>query len=66
MILCDTGPLVAAFNEADSDHIRCTEFLTTNWRLDLHEIATLDRRDSQIVAPRHLPKGEWLRLLPED
>ena len=31
MILCDTGPLVAAFNEADSDHIRCAEFLTRNW-----------------------------------
>lgn len=31
MILCDTGPLVAAFNEADSDHTRCTEFLTRNW-----------------------------------
>ena len=116
MILCDTGPLVAAFNEADSDHIRCTGFLTRNWsrlvvpslavteichlladpqrrgraglaaefcaaiaddelrvievtlaeRLDLHEVATLDRRDFQIVAPRHLPKGERLSLLPED
>jgi hypothetical protein len=31
VILCDTGPLVAAFNEADSDHTRCTEFLTRNW-----------------------------------
>jgi predicted nucleic acid-binding protein len=144
VILCDTGPLVAAFNEADSDHTRCTEFLTRNWprlvvpslavteichllsdpprrgraglaaefcaaiaddelrvievtphdyrrmaellttysslrlqavdacvialaeRLDLHQVATLDRRDFQIVAPRHLPKGERLRLLPED
>jgi uncharacterized protein len=144
VILCDTGPLVAAFNEADSDHTRCTKFLTRNWsrlvvpslavteichllsdpqrrgraglaaefcaaiaddelrvievtpydyrrmaellttysslrlqavdacvialaeRLDLHEVAALDRRDFQIVAPRHLPKGERLRLLPED
>ena len=144
MILCDTCPLVAAFNEAASDHIRCTGFLTRNWsrlvvpslavteichlladpqrrgraglaaefcaaiaddelrvievtphdyrrmaellttysslrlqavdacvialaeRLDLHEVATLDRRDFQIVAPRHLPKGERLSLLPED
>ena len=31
MILCDPGPLVAAFNDADSDHTRCTEFLTRNW-----------------------------------
>ncbi len=31
MILCDTGPLVAAFNEADSDHVRCAEFLASNW-----------------------------------
>jgi predicted nucleic acid-binding protein len=35
-------------------------------RLDLHEVATLDRRDFQIVAPRHLPKGERSKLLPED
>jgi predicted nucleic acid-binding protein len=35
-------------------------------RLDLHEVAALDRRDFQIIAPRHLPKGERLRLLPED
>lgn len=31
MILCDTGPLVAAFNQADNDHTRCTEFLAANW-----------------------------------
>jgi hypothetical protein len=30
VILCDTGPLVAAFNQADSDHARCTEFLAAN------------------------------------
>jgi predicted nucleic acid-binding protein len=35
-------------------------------RLDLHEVATLDRRDFQIVAPRHLAKGERFKLLPED
>ena len=35
-------------------------------RLDLHEVAPLDRRDFQVVAPRHLPKGERLRLLPEN
>jgi hypothetical protein len=35
-------------------------------RLDRHEVAALDRRDFQIVAPRHLPKGGRLRLLPED
>jgi predicted nucleic acid-binding protein len=34
-------------------------------RLDLHEVAALDRRDFQVVAPRHLPKGQRLRLLPE-
>jgi len=26
MILCDTGPLVAAFNSADRDHVRCARF----------------------------------------
>lgn len=143
MILCDTGPLVAAFNRADADHARCSRFLAENWsrmvvpslavtevchllmephrhgrpglaaefcaaiaddelrvievtpydyrrmsellttyaslrlqtvdacvvalaeRLDLHEVAALDKRDFQIVAPRHLPRGQRLRLLPE-
>jgi hypothetical protein len=27
MILCDTGPLVAAFNKADDDHSRCVRSL---------------------------------------
>jgi uncharacterized protein len=136
VILCDTGPLVAAFNKADNDHVRRTAFLRENWsrlvipslavteichlladperrgrpalaaefcaaiaddelriievtpydyrrmsellktysslrlqavdaclvalaeRLDLREIAALDRRDFQVVAPRHLGKGE--------
>lgn len=31
MILCDTGPLVAAFNRADRDHLRCVAFLRENW-----------------------------------
>ena len=35
-------------------------------RLDLREVAALDRRDFQVVAPRHLPKGQRLRQLPED
>jgi uncharacterized protein len=34
-------------------------------RLDLREVATLDRRDFMIVAPRHLPRGSRLTLLPE-
>lgn len=35
-------------------------------RLDVREVATLDRRDFLVVAPRHLPKGERLTLLPAD
>jgi predicted nucleic acid-binding protein len=144
MILCDTGPLVAAFNAADSDHARCASFLREHWsrlvipalavtevchlladphrrgsarlaaefcaaiaedelrvieaaphdyrrmaelltrfaslrlqvvdacvialaeRLDVREVATLDRRDFLIVVPRHLRKGEQLTLLPAD
>lgn len=31
MILCDTGPLVAAFNDADHDHSRCVRLLRENW-----------------------------------
>jgi predicted nucleic acid-binding protein len=143
VILCDTGPLVAAFNEADDNHERCSRFLVENWtrlvvpslavteifhlladpqrrgsqglaadfcaaiaedelrvvevspydyrrmsellsayaslrlqavdacvialaeRLDLREVAALDRRDFSVVAPRHLPKGQRLRLLPD-
>ncbi len=142
MILCDTGPLVAAFNAVDSDHVRCAEFLRGNWsrlvvpslavteichlladpqrrgrpglaaefcaaiaedelrvieatpydyrrmaellatyaslrlqvvdacvialaeRLDVREVASLDRRDFLVVAPRRLRKGERLTLLP--
>jgi uncharacterized protein len=143
VILCDTGPLVAAFNRADHDHARCAEFLTRNWtrlvipslavtevchlladprrrgrpalaaefcaaiaddelrvievtpydyrrmaellttyaslrlqvvdacvvalaeRLDVREVASLDRRDFQVIAPRHLHRGERLKLLPD-
>jgi hypothetical protein len=35
-------------------------------RLDLREVAALDRRDLLVVAPRHLPKCERLTLLPAD
>lgn len=35
-------------------------------RLDPHEVAALDRRDFQVVASLHLPKGQRLKLLPED
>ena len=144
MILYDTGPLVAAFDQADRDHARCVRFLQENWprlvipslavtevchlladpqrrgrsglaaefcaaiaedelrvieatphdyrrmarllttyaslrlpavdacvialaeRLDVREVAALDRRDFLVVAPRHLGKGERLTLLPAD
>ena len=144
MILCDTGPLVAAFNRADKDHARCVRFLAQNWtklvvpslavteichllsdpvrrgsptlaaefcaaiaddelrvievtphdyrrmsellsayaslrlqavdacvialaeRFDLREVATLDQRDYLVVAPRHLPKGQRLTIMPGD
>jgi uncharacterized protein len=33
-------------------------------RLDVREIAALDRRDFLVVAPRHLPRGERLTVLP--
>jgi hypothetical protein len=43
VILCDTGPLVAAFNEADSDHARCAEFLASNWsRLVIPSLAVTE------------------------
>lgn len=34
-------------------------------RLDLHEAAASTSGDFQEVAPRRLPKGQRLRLLPE-
>jgi len=117
VILCDTGPLVAAFNKADNDHVRCARFLRENWsrlvvpslavteichllahperhgrpalaaefcaaiaddELRVIEVTPYDyRRMSELlktysslrlqaVAPRHLGKGERLKLLPED
>ena len=43
MILCDTGPLVAAFNEADSEHARCVSFLAANWsRLVIPSLAVTE------------------------
>jgi predicted nucleic acid-binding protein len=50
MILCDTGPLVAAFNAADRDHTRCTAFLRENW--------------SRLVVPS-LAVTEICHLLPD-
>ena len=45
VILCDTGPPVAAFNEADTDHARCAEFLTRNWsRLAVPSLAVNEPR----------------------
>ncbi|MFI7038227.1 hypothetical protein [Microbispora rosea] len=35
-------------------------------RFDLREVATLDQRDYLVVAPRHLPKGQRLTILPGD
>ncbi|WP_161628134.1 PIN domain-containing protein [Microbispora catharanthi] len=35
-------------------------------RFDLRQVATLDQRDYLVVAPRHLPKGQRLTILPGD
>jgi hypothetical protein len=35
-------------------------------RLDVPEVAALDRRDLLVVAPRHLRKGERLTVLPAE
>lgn len=31
MILCDSGPLIAAFDVADGQHSRCSKFVQENW-----------------------------------
>lgn len=54
MILCDTGPLVAAFNKADTDHARCVEFLTKNWsRLVIPSLAVTE------VSPARRSPAPW-------
>ncbi|WP_079319670.1 PIN domain-containing protein [Microbispora sp. GKU 823] len=35
-------------------------------RFDLRQVATLDQRDYLVVAPRHLPEGQRLTILPGD
>ena len=60
MILCDTGPLVVAFNKAADDELQVIEAAPYDYR------RMSDRRDFQVVAPRHLRKGERLKLLPEN
>jgi hypothetical protein len=43
MILRETGPLVAAFNEADRHHERCACFLEENWsRLVIPSLAVTE------------------------
>jgi hypothetical protein len=43
VILCDTGPLVAAFNAADRHHGRCAGFLRENWsRLVIPSLAVTE------------------------
>ena len=69
MILCDTGPLVAAFNAADRDHGRCAEFLRENWsRLVIpslavtevcHLLADPQRRGRPGLAADLAPSLDW-------
>jgi hypothetical protein len=43
MILCDTGPLVAAFNAADRDQVRCAAIVQDNWsRLVIPSLAVTE------------------------
>ena len=61
MILCDTGPLVAAFNVADRDHGRCAEFLRENWsRLVIPSLAVTEV--CHLLADRSVADAlAWLR-----
>ncbi len=69
MIVCVTGPLVAAALSNDSDHKACVELFTALHaarraiaeRLGLTDVATLDRRHFTVVRPRHV---DALTLLP--
>jgi predicted nucleic acid-binding protein len=31
LILCDSGPLIAAVNKTDPEHVRCLKFVEENW-----------------------------------
>lgn len=58
MILCDTGPLVAAFNAADRDHVRCVAFLRENWsRLVVPSLAVTEVCHLLADPRRH---GRWI------
>jgi predicted nucleic acid-binding protein len=55
--MCDTGPLVAAFNAADGDHVRCAGFLRANWsRLVVPSLA--------VTEVCHLLADPWRRGRP--
>ena len=68
-MIVDTGPLVAAADRADKDHVACQELLeddegplvTTGLVIAEVRVATLDRRHFTVVRPRHV---QALELLP--
>jgi predicted nucleic acid-binding protein len=66
VLVCDTGPLVAAAISDDAHHRACVDLFTTlhlaNRRILVAEVATLDRRHFTVVRPRHV---DALTLLPE-
>jgi uncharacterized protein len=78
LIICDTAPLVAAAHFRDPGYARMVVLVeqyadlplgtsdasavALAERLDITEVATLDRRHFTMVRPRHAPT---LTLLPE-
>ncbi|MHB8342608.1 MAG: hypothetical protein ACYDB7_15760 [Mycobacteriales bacterium] len=66
MIVCDTGPLVAAALVDDYADLPLgttdAAVIAISERLELTEIATLDRRHLTVVRPRHITA---FTLLPE-
>ena len=61
MLLCDTGVLLAAGNVKDHHHAACVALMRAAERLNLTEVATVDRKHFSIVRPRHVSA---FRLLP--
>jgi predicted nucleic acid-binding protein len=62
VIVCDTGPLVAAALYRDPDYHRCADLplgttdasvIALAERLEVPEVATLDHRHFTVVRPRH-------------
>lgn len=62
-LICDTGPLLAALDEADPDHRRCARLLTRSEE-DL-VVPALVLAELDYWCGRRLPPSAWLSFLED-